>query len=1042
MDMNRRTFLKAFGAGAGAGLLPACTDAPVQHVYAYLTPPEEIVPGEAAFYASVCRDCPAGCGLSVRTREARPVKLEGNPECPVSRGALCARGQSTLQAAYDPDRLQVPRLGAPGALRVATPAEAVDFLGTRLAEARRAGKRIVLLTGVQTGTGELLHRMWADRLGARCLPWEPIQWSALKAACAHLYGRPEVPRFGLAEADFILNLGAELVEGWLSPVELSRELAQAHAWALGARASHVAVSPRRDLTAAAADHWLSVRPGCQGLIALGLARAVLEHGPRPALAEDERARLAAWLEPYPLALVSRRAGCDQARLTHLAGRLARAGAALALPPGEHLYGPRPAFEAAAVMLLNHVLGAVGTRVRFGAELPWTRLAPARELADLWQAAGRGEVGALLLAGRNPVHEWPDTQAVQAALRAIPSVIQLAERPDETSAFAHAELPASHFLEGWGDYQPRADWLGLQQPVMRPRGEQRQVEDWLLALAGAAGAALPWTDFRQCLAQRWAWLQKVIAPEADAGSFFRTALARGGVDVPQGAALAGLTPASEPGEGGPSPDPAAGPPTGSPLVLVARGLPEAPEEAAPGGDPQLLAYPSGRLYDGRTANRPWLQELPDPLTQTLWDTPAELAPSLAARLGVQSGDRLELRAGPRTLQATARVMPGAREDVVAVPLGGGRQESGLTASGRGARVLELMTVRLDPLGGGLVLLGAGVSPRRLEAGALTTVEGSPYTHGRPIVPDVTRAELEAGRVPVPTLHGTVQVDVRTGRPLASGHDHRPVRLPEKHLRKAGERSPGEFYPAHDFPEHAWGLAIDLDRCTGCGACVVACQAENNIPTVGPEMIRQGREMHWIRLERYWVEGRGDALDGPAPRFLPVMCQHCENAPCEPVCPVFAAYHTRDGLNAQIYNRCIGTRYCSNNCPYKVRRFNWFDHRWPEPLGEQLNPDVTVRSAGVMEKCTLCIQRIRAGLHRARLEGRELQPGDIVPACAQTCPSGAITFGDRKREDSEVSRLIRDARSYRLLDYFLNTRPAIAYLYKVERSEVPAEPAREG
>jgi molybdopterin-containing oxidoreductase family iron-sulfur binding subunit len=449
------------------------------------------------------------------------------------------------------------------------------------------------------------------------------------------------------------------------------------------------------------------------------------------------------------------------------------------------------------------------------------------------------------------------------------------------------------------------------------------------------------------------------------------------------------------------------------------------------NPTLLLYASGRLYDGRTANRPWIQEAPDSLTQTVWDTPVEISPALARRLALTSGDRVEITGAGGQVMATVRVLPGTRDDVAAMPLGGGRQRAGSVASGRGARAWSLIKPVLDPLGGGLAAAQTTVSLRKASAGRLLTVEGDPATHGRPIVPVVTMSDALRGRFPKQTLHGTVVVDVATGRIVEGAEGRMAAKLDKIGKRKTGQRPPGSFYPAHDTPGHLWGMTVDLDLCTGCGACVVACQAENNVATVGPDQIPLGREMHWIRIERYWTAAR-DGRD-PLPRFLPVMCQHCENAPCEPVCPVFASYHTGDGLNAQIYNRCIGTRYCANNCPYKVRRFNWFDYEWPEPLNEQLNPDVTVRSKGVMEKCTFCVQRIREKVNRARAEGREVAPGEVVPACVQTCPTGALGFGDRNREGSAVSRLAADPRAYRLLDYYLNNGPAVSYLCKVTREE---------
>ena len=1021
-EFGRRSFLQLLGVGAGATLLPACTDAPVQHLYAYLTPPGEIVPGQATWYASVCRECPVGCGLHVRTREARPVKLEGNPVSPINRGALCLRGQAALQGLFDPDRIILPRLGKLGHTQPAGAEKTLKYYVDRLSaagwKADGSGKPIGLLTDFASGATSAVCEAYSKRMGGTWVAWEPVQFAGLKQAANHLFGLSEVPRFDLSAVDFVLNLGADLFEGWMSPVEHARQLADVRFFdASKPDVPVVFAGPRRDLTCANADTWLSIRPGTQAEVALGLASELLASS---GLDPDSRAKLATWLKPYSLTRASQKAGCDLSQLSGLAKRLKQARKAIALPPGEHLLGADATFAQAAVLVLDLVLGAVDRSVLFGQSLPWDQLQPAARVEAMLERAAKGELAAVIIAGANPVYSWPDASAVRKALAKVPLVVQITEALNETSKLAQVILPASNALESWGDHVGRSDWLGLQQPVIQPAGQSRQMEDWLIALAAQAGVALPWSDLRQCLAQRWAGLQQAIEPSGDPTRFFETALAAGGLVVP---------PAALP-KPAPEPDTWAGR-----TLLSAEGLPPAGESSQTASGPVLLIYPSGRLYDGRCANRPWIQEFPDSLTQTPWDTPLELSAKRAAEFGLKSGDRVLMKSAMEQIEATARVMPGMRDDLVAMPLGGGRQHSGRFADQRGARAVGLLGLTFDPVGGGLAWLQGGIELKKAAAGDLLTVEGDPTTHGRPIVPTVRLADARAGVFPKQTLHGIVMVDIKTGEVVGPADAHHVPAKPEKpKKRQPGQRPKDSFYPAHDFPEHMWGMTVDLDRCTGCGACVLACQAENNVATVGPEEIHMGREMQWIRIERYWVEPEpGSAEPGPVPRFIPVMCQHCEKAPCEPVCPVFASYHTRDGLNAQIYNRCVGTRYCANNCPYKVRRFNWFDYKWPVPLNHQLNPDVVVRSAGVMEKCTLCVQRIREKYNLAKAEGRKLAEGEIVPACAQTCPSKAIIFGDRKREASRVSQSANDPRAYKLLDYYLDTKPAVSYLCKVDRSE---------
>jgi molybdopterin-containing oxidoreductase family iron-sulfur binding subunit len=335
------------------------------------------------------------------------------------------------------------------------------------------------------------------------------------------------------------------------------------------------------------------------------------------------------------------------------------------------------------------------------------------------------------------------------------------------------------------------------------------------------------------------------------------------------------------------------------------------------------------------------------------------------------------------------------------------------------VMQLLGRMLDPVSGELAFAQTRVSLSPAHHGLLTRVSGGEDTEERLLCLDMELRDARVGAFPVLTRHGEEK--------LVPGEKPRGGLLPMPHddLAFEGKRPMDSVYPLHAHPEHRWGMTVDLDRCTGCGACMVACLAENNVAIVGPEQVRMGRRQTWIRIERHaFGEGQGRRV-----RFLPVMCQHCAQAPCETVCPVFAAHHTPDGLNAQIYNRCIGTRYCANNCPYKVRRFNFFD--WPreQPANQQLNPDVTVRSRGVMEKCTFCIQRIREVTNRAKAERRSVRDQEIRPACVQTCPTGALTFGDLRRPDSMVARLARDPRGYRLLDYAVNTRPGVVYLRRV-------------
>jgi Fe-S-cluster-containing dehydrogenase component len=437
-------------------------------------------------------------------------------------------------------------------------------------------------------------------------------------------------------------------------------------------------------------------------------------------------------------------------------------------------------------------------------------------------------------------------------------------------------------------------------------------------------------------------------------------------------------------------------------------------AGPADGLVLMPTPSPMLYDGRGANKSWLQEVPDPAIKMTWQTWVELHPATAAKLGLVSGDVVDVTAGSRKESALVVVYPGVHRDVVAMPIGRGHMAYGRYAKS-GSNPLRLLEPTAER-SGGLAFMQTRVTLVKTGNAKLATTEGSARQHDRGISRITPFASLLAG-------HGVER------------HEE-PLTLPEKEAieRQAEvqgrERDLGIY--AKEHPK--WEMSIDLSRCTGCSACVTACHAENNVPTVGADQVIKSREMSWIRIERYY-EGDIDGTDFQVAQ-IPMLCQQCANAPCEPVCPVYAAYHTPDGLNGQVYNRCVGTRYCANNCPYKVRYFNFWDYSdqnmpkaaFPGTLHLQLNPDVTVRTKGVMEKCTFCIQRIRFAQTDARVRGTSLEDGAITTACAQTCPSGAITFGNAHDPDSRVSRVKTDQRAYTVFEQ-LNTKPGVTYLSRV-------------
>lgn len=983
--MNRRDFFKLLGIG-GAASIAGCSSQAPEKLIPYLIPVEEIIPGRATWYATVCRECPAGCGMLVKTLEGRAVKVEGNPDHPVNRGRLCARGQASLQGLYNPDRVRQPLLkDASGRFTPLSWDEAEEWLATRLKQLRERRQGVAWLTPHLTGALDQLLDGWLLAFGStRRLRYEPFAYEAIKTANSLMFGIDAIPTYDLQSSALILSFGSDFLETWISPVTYAREFAAMRTYQDGRMGRFIFVGPRRSLTAANADRWISVPPGSEGVIALGMVRVIITEELTRGVSESEIERIKGLVDRYTPRLISQATGVTPEDLDMLARLFAEADPGLALGGGIAGDGRQATATIVAVTLLNYVVGNIGRTIRFGPLSSLSRLSTHRDLVALIQAMNDGEVAALFFSEINPVFSLPRSAGFEQALDKVPLIVSCGSVMDETTAKASLVLPTHTPLESWGDDEPWEGLYGLMQPAMEPVFDTKSLGDLLLSLAKRSGGSqaetLPEESFYALLRKRWRALHRQVRPEIDFETFWSEALQRGGVFQETHPRRVSLNLGA--------------------LPNALQGL----QAFSPPDRLILLPYPSINHFDGRGANKPWLQELPDPMTQLTWNSWLEIHPEDAQRLAISEGDLLKVKSSYGEIELPAHLSTGVRRGTMAAPIGQGHTAYGRYADShdlnasefsdkrRGGNPLALLSAEPESDSGSLLL----TIPVTLTNTGIqyppASVAGSARQYDRGIAQAMSLAELRPGK-PTP--------------------DTRNSKLETR-----------QMYPPHEHPTHRWGMAIDLNACTGCSACVVACYAENNIPVVGKEQLTMGREMSWIRIERF-EEG---SADHPGIRFVPMLCQHCDHAPCEPVCPVYATLHNSEGLNIQVYNRCVGTRYCSNNCPYKVRRFNWFTYPWPEPLHLQLNPDVTVRESGVMEKCTFCIQRISAGKARAKDEGRPVRDGDIVPACAQTCPTRAIVFGDLKDPASEVSRLSRSPRRYKVLEH-LNTQPAITYLKKI-------------
>ena len=947
---DRRGFLKAAGFSVAAAWFSSCTRAPEKKALPHLIQPEGLIPGRSYDYASTCAACPAGCGVLVKVRDGRPIKLEGNPDHPLSRGGLCAVGQASILGLYDSLRLRRPM----AAQKVAT-WEAVDRdIMARLDEVRRRGGAVRLLTGTVHGPTEraAILSFLATFKDARHIQYDPLSCSAILEAHHRSFGLRAVPRYRFDRAEVIASFDADFLGTWISPVEFTAGCRARRDPEEDRFSYHMQVESRMSLTGMRADRRYPVAQGEIGALLAGVAKE-LEGGSAGPQAAEIAARLR-MAEGKSLVVC----GINDAALQVLANQI------------------------------NQRLGNYGATLDL-ARPSKQRLGNDRDVESLFNELEAGKVAALLVAGANPLYDLPGGEVV----RKVPLLISLSQRSDETAAAAHYVCPVPHWLEAWSDAEPADGLFAVLQPVIQPLGQGRTVAESLAVWSGQPQSA---TELVKAVWQKQVFPRQAAGQSFDA--FWERAVHDGFVEVPA------ATPAAR------QPDPG----------MPAQNAPAAESET---GAFTLVLYPKLALLDGRHAYNPWLQELSDPVSKVTWDNYACLGPAAAAGLGVSDGDVIRLDAGGTSLELPAFVQPGQHDQTVAVALG------------YGSRLSERF---------------GRVGPRWLEGAPGVGANGLVGVNAAPLLA-FERGALRYARSGVRLS--------RTGqrRPLASTQDHHSLKVPPRLAPAAGERRPivqettveewqrsglgktqrdierPELWPRdHPFTGQRWAMVVDLNACTGCSACVVACQVENNIPVVGKDEVRRKRAMHWLRIDRYYAGPPGD----PQVVHQPMFCQQCEHAPCETVCPVLATVHSDEGLNQQVYNRCVGTRYCANNCPYKARRFNWFHYAREDALANMvLNPDVTVRSRGVMEKCTFCVQRIQEAKLEAKRQGRPLRDGRLQTACQQSCPAQAIHFGDLNDPNSKVAQLMASGRRYRVLEE-LNVRPSVGYL-KVVRHHGEAE-----
>jgi molybdopterin-containing oxidoreductase family iron-sulfur binding subunit len=969
------------GASLALAALAGC-DGPAEFGHPLYARPRSADAGaagvvEPATYATVLDLDGLGRGVLVRTRAGHPIRIEGNPAHPASLGATDIFAESAVLSLHAPERSRrVLRQGR------AVPAETLDaaLAAARVELSGRAGAGLRILTGpVSSPTlTRLIASVLADFPAAQWHQHDPLAEDAALVGALRAHGQPLMAVPDLTRARCVLCLGADPLGAGPAQLRLARDwitARQAERQA-GRQPALLVAEFSPSLTGARATRRLPLPPGEMA----ALARAVATALELPGLAATAR----------------------HAEAPGIAAALVEAG-----PAGVVLAGRgAPAGMHALAHAINHRLGCVGTALHLLPH-PLARPEPmAASIGALAAAMTAGAVTHLLILGANPAYDTATALGFVEALRRVPFTLHGGLLVDETAALSQWHVPLPHPLQAWGDSLAFEGTPAIRQPAARATAVAVRSEVELLGML--LGRTI---DPREAVRETWreAWgeagfearwaqaleegvagpaaqpLTLALLPGWDRGDAPQDEGASGPVMQGPDLRLAGrMRPGAEahgrarPGHDGEEVLGSERDPGGS------AGTSRQPAEAAPAGSngqspPALTAVfvPDPGVRDGAWAHEAWLQEVPRPLTRLAWGNAALLEPATATRLGLAAGDEIALELAGQEITAPAWPVPGHAPDCVTLPLGGGRRAGGPVGEGRGFDAYALRPADGAWLASGLTVRATG---RRAPP---VTTEGHYRLEGS----DPARAVAPGASLPDPPRDTSL-------------------------------------HPDWPYPGHAWGMVIDLDACIGCNACAVACQAENNVPVVGPAAVARGRAMHWLRIDHH---RRGPA-DNPDTVFQPVPCMHCEQAPCEPVCPVNATLHDHEGLNLMVHARCIGTRTCANNCPYKVRRFNWADHRRALDRPAR-NPEVPLRPRGVMEKCTYCQHRIVAARTAASVEDRALRDGEIETACQRACPTRAITFGDLNDPASAVARARADGRHYALLGE-LGTRPRTTYLARVE------------
>ncbi len=908
VQKTRRNFLKIMGFSVSALPLTGCVKIPVKKALPYLNKQENTIPGVPNWYASTHGLTP----VLIKTREGRPIKVEGNDKSQVTFGGTAAQDQASVLSLYDSYRFRGPRVGK-------NQVEWEEFDQKFLEALNNVQGEVVIITPSMHSPSEVeILNKFAQKFKAKHIAYDAVSMSAQARANKITFGKSALAEYDFEKADVVVSFESDFLGAHPASVsntkQYSRRRSVKHSSGMN---RHIQVESIMTLTGSNADYRYTKSHEDQRDILLGVLAGITGFG--HVIKSQNKDIVAQIVKELS---------------NHTGNSLLIAGAN----------------DVNIQVIVNKINAALGNLniTTWVAHKEGTVVGNDEDFESLVTRMENGSVGAALFIGTNPVYNYHNSKRLMTALEKVALKASFAMSEDETSRVADFVAPMNHSYESWSDTMISSKELALTQPVIQPLFGSRMWTETLMKAAGVQGS------FYDYLASKW-------SSKLNWNKFRHDGVVELNSSIPKTSLV------------------------NSSIDSYAKEL----AKTKTGSGHQIVTYTKYGIGNGDMANNPWLQELPNPITKATWDNYVMVAPSFAKEKGIKSGDMVELSNGKSSIKLPAVVQPGTDKNTFAVALGYGHKVGGKVAKNLGQNAYPFVTFN-----GQFNYAGSyGTLKKTGEFKGLAQTQTHHSMEGRDIIREATYEDYKQN-------------------PKAGNEVKKPKMV--------------HIYPQHKKDGHQWAMAINLASCTGCSSCIISCNAENNVPVVGRKEVAMKRDMHWLRIDRYY---KGDE-NQPEVAHMPMLCQHCDNAPCENVCPVMATVQSSDGLNQQVYNRCVGTRYCANNCPYKVRRFNWFNYDHSDKYERMvLNPDVSVRSRGIMEKCSMCIQRIQDGKLTAKRERRELQDGDIKLACQQSCPADdGILFGDMNDPNSKISQYLADERKYVVLEE-LNVQPRVNYLTKI-------------